>query len=58
MRAKDAQAGELAEGKRIAAEWAAELVETGMVVGLGTGSTALFANAGSPSAWRRAASPT
>lgn len=43
MRAADAQAGELAEGKRVAAEWAAELVEAGMVVGLGTGSTAVFA---------------
>lgn len=43
MRAADGQAGELAEGKRVAAEWAAELVEAGMVVGLGTGSTAVFA---------------
>ncbi len=41
MRAADA--GELAEGQRVAAEWAAELVEAGMVVGLGTGSTAVFA---------------
>ncbi len=29
--------------KRAAAEWAADLVESGMVVGLGTGSTAVFA---------------
>jgi ribose 5-phosphate isomerase A len=29
--------------KKAAAEWAAELVESGMVVGLGTGSTAVFA---------------
>lgn len=43
MRAAHAQAGELAEGKRVAAEWAAGLVEAGMVVGLGTGSTAVFA---------------
>lgn len=43
MRATDAQAGELVEGKRLAAEWAAELVEAGMVLGLGTGSTAVFA---------------
>ncbi len=43
MRAADAQAGELAEGKRLAAEWAAELVETAMMVGLGTGCTAVFA---------------
>ncbi|MGI8851626.1 MAG: ribose-5-phosphate isomerase RpiA [Acidimicrobiales bacterium] len=41
MRAPDA--GEVAETKRVAAEWAAELVEAGMVVGLGTGSTAVFA---------------
>jgi ribose 5-phosphate isomerase A len=29
--------------KRAAAEWAADLVESGMVVGLGSGSTAIFA---------------
>jgi len=38
-----ADAGEVAEAKRVAAEWAAELVEPGVVVGLGTGSTAVFA---------------
>lgn len=38
-----ADTGEVAEAKRVAAEWAAELVEPGMVVGLGTGSTAVFA---------------
>ncbi len=43
MRAAHAKADELAEGKRVAAEWAAELVETGMVFGLGTGSTVVFA---------------
>ncbi len=43
MRAPDTQVGELAASKRVAAEWAAELVEAGMVVGLGTGSTAVFA---------------
>lgn len=32
-----------AEDKRLASEWAADLVEPGMVVGLGTGSTAIFA---------------
>lgn len=31
------------EEKRAAAEWAADLVVSGMVVGLGTGSTAIFA---------------
>jgi ribose 5-phosphate isomerase A len=43
VRAADALAGERVHGKRVAAEWAAELVEPGMVVGLGTGSTAVFA---------------
>ncbi len=43
MRAPDTQAGKPAADKRAAAEWAAELVEAGMVVGLGTGSTAVFA---------------
>ncbi|MGH9071377.1 MAG: ribose-5-phosphate isomerase RpiA [Acidimicrobiales bacterium] len=33
----------MAEGKRVAAQWAAELVESHMVVGLGTGSTAIIA---------------
>jgi len=38
-----ADADQVAEAKRVAAEWASELVEAGMVVGLGTGSSAVFA---------------
>ncbi len=37
------RAGQRAEQKRAAAEWATDLLEPGMVVGLGTGSTAIFA---------------
>lgn len=37
------EAAAAAGAKRVAAEWAAELVESHMVVGLGTGSTAIIA---------------